>query len=272
MTAPGPVTLDVSRPLLHNSGVSQLILSLFPGADLLGKGFESVGYCVVRGPDLVWGGDVREFHPPPGKFTGIIGGPPCQDFSAARREAPTGNGLAMLAEFVRIVTAAAPEWFLMENTPRVPSITVPGYGVQRFNLNAAECGGKQRRLRTFQFGSRDSSIVVPDRGVTPPDLAPTCLASEASRPGRRGWAEFCALQGLPPTFDLPGLSVAAKYRAVGNGVPVYMAAVIARAISRRGESQSVRVCACHCGRPITGKQIAATPACRKRLERSRIAA
>jgi DNA-binding XRE family transcriptional regulator len=52
-----------------------LILSLFPGIGLLDKAFEEEGYCVVRGPDPLWGGDVRNFHPPAGRFDGIIGGP-----------------------------------------------------------------------------------------------------------------------------------------------------------------------------------------------------
>lgn len=40
-----------------------LILSLFPGIDLLGRAFEELGACVVRGPDLLWGGDIRAFSP-----------------------------------------------------------------------------------------------------------------------------------------------------------------------------------------------------------------
>lgn len=262
MTALAPTFAAASRV--------ELVLSVFPGADLLGRGFEGEGFCIVRGPDLVWGGDVREFRPPPGRFSGVIGGPPCPDFSRARRTEPTGYGLEMLAEFARIVSEAQPEWWLMENVPGVPSIGIPGFTVQRFNLNAAECGGRQNRLRTFHFGSRDGSSLVIDRGVTPEKRHPTCMASEASRgKQRRGWPEFCALQGLPSGFDLPGLSVAAKYRAVGNGVPVYMAAVIACAVRSRGASRSVALCVCGCGRRIFGRQKSATPACRKRLERSR---
>jgi site-specific DNA-cytosine methylase len=79
------------------------VLSLFPGIDLMGRGFEQEGYCVVRGPDLIFGGDVRAFHPPPGRFDGIIGGSPCQDFSTARRCPPTGYGVEMLHEFCRCV-------------------------------------------------------------------------------------------------------------------------------------------------------------------------
>lgn len=41
----------------------ELVLSVFPGIDGLGCGFEGEGYCVVRGPDVLWGGDVRGFHP-----------------------------------------------------------------------------------------------------------------------------------------------------------------------------------------------------------------
>jgi Site-specific DNA methylase len=58
----------------------ELVLSLFPGIGLLDRGFEDSGFAVVRGPDLIFGGDIRKFKIMPGKFDGIIGGPPCQDF------------------------------------------------------------------------------------------------------------------------------------------------------------------------------------------------
>lgn len=224
---------------------------------------------MVRGPDLLWGGDVREFHPPWGSFRGVIGGPPCQNFSRALRSKPDGNGELMLAEFARVVGEAEPDWWVMENVPGVPDLRISGYKVQRFNLNAAECGGHQRRLRAFHFGSRDGTVLVPDRTVTPDALEPTCMASERGRHNRRGLADFCELQGLPRDFDLPGLSLTAKYRAVGNGVPVHMARVIARAVQGRGESHRLRLCACHCGREIFGNQITATAACRKRIQRAR---
>lgn len=40
-----------------------LVLSLFPGIGLLDMAFELEGNCVVRGPDVLWGGDIRTFHP-----------------------------------------------------------------------------------------------------------------------------------------------------------------------------------------------------------------
>jgi len=48
-----------------------LVLSLFPGIGLLDMAFEEEGFCVVRGPDLLWGGDVRRFHPPAGRVDGV---------------------------------------------------------------------------------------------------------------------------------------------------------------------------------------------------------
>ena len=41
------------------------ILSLFPGGDLLGRSFEEVfgeEAMIVRGPDKLWGGDIKRFH------------------------------------------------------------------------------------------------------------------------------------------------------------------------------------------------------------------
>lgn len=65
--------------------MSKLVLSLFPGIGMLDMAFEEAGFCVVRGPDLLWGGDVRQFGPPAGKFDGVIGGPPCQFASSMSR-------------------------------------------------------------------------------------------------------------------------------------------------------------------------------------------
>lgn len=83
--------------------VERLLLSVFPGIDLLGRAFEGEGFCVVRGPDLIFGGDIRRFNPPAQVFEGVIGGSPCQDFSTARRSAPTGECLEMLEEFKRVL-------------------------------------------------------------------------------------------------------------------------------------------------------------------------
>jgi DNA (cytosine-5)-methyltransferase 1 len=253
-----------------DSAQSQLVLSLFPGIDLLGRGFELVeGFCVVRGPDIIFGGDIRAFHPVEDVFDGVIGGPPCQDFSKVRRSAPTGEGLEMLDQFSRVVTEAHPTWFLMENVPTVPDITVPGYYIQRFDLNANECGLSQNRPRHFQYGDLRGNVVIIERDSKIENTQPCCMASEGSKPNRRSWSDFCELQGLPRDFSLPGMSTASKYRAVGNGVPVPMARLIARAIKVSRAPVGFRLCDCGCGRPIGGRHNTASDACRKRLQRKR---
>ncbi len=265
------MTLDCIAVFCDTAGMNDLVLSLFPGIDLLGRGFEAEGFCIVRGPDLIWGGDVRGFHPPAKRFDGVVGGSPCQDFSVARRGLPpTGEGLELLGEYLRIVSESCPDWFLLENVPTVPDVSLAGYTVQRFDLNANECGSRQSRLRHFQFGSRRGLVVTPQRNRFTGLSQKICLATEGERPDRRGWADFCELQGLPRDFDLPGMSTAAKYRAVGNGVHVGVAQVIARAVrSARLPGDGERLCICGCGRLVSGDALSATAGCRKRLQRRR---
>lgn len=249
---------------------TQLVLSIFPGVDLFGSAFEAEGFCVVRGPDLIWGGDVRRFHAIAGRFDGVIGGPPCPDFSCLRRGPATGYGVEMIQQFVRVVLEARPAWFLMENVPGVPDVAVDGYSVQRIDLRGAEVGLTQRRLRHFQFGSVTARALAVPRAVTSAEVERACVASEGKTTRRRGWAQFCGLMGLDEPLDLPGLSVAAKYRAVGNGVPLPMGRLLARAIRAYIDGATAgRLCRCGCGRPVAGLQRSAGPACRKRLERRR---
>jgi DNA (cytosine-5)-methyltransferase 1 len=142
---------------------NSLVLSLFPGIGLLDSAFEMEGFCIVRGPDVIWGGDIRRFHPPTRKFDGVIGGPPCQSFSplanlvrAHGREPRFGN---LIPEFERCVSEALPQWFLMENVPQAPEPSIGGgYSLKSFLLdNSALSDGngfglEQRRVRRFTFG------------------------------------------------------------------------------------------------------------------------
>ena len=247
---------------------SRLVLSLFPGAGLLDRGFEQAGFCVVRGPDVIFGQRIEDFHGLPNHFCGVIGGPPCQDFSRARRRPPTGHGKRMLVEFGRVVTEAAPDWWLMENVPGVPDVRIAGYEVQRFNCFAWEFGCRQSRNRSFQFGSVDGIPMIVLRRIE--SHCGRLKEAVLARDHKRTFADRCELQGLPRDFDLPGLSRTAKIRAIGNGVPLAMARGIAEAVLNR-RITSLRLCLCGCGRILDGcrRQKTATAACRKRLERSR---
>lgn len=138
-----------------------LVLSLFPGIGLLDMAFEEEGFCVVRGPDLLWGGDIRRFHPPRGVFQGVIGGPPCQMFSQMRHIQPLagkkhGN---LIPEFERVVSEAAPDWFIMENVRDAPVPVVDGYQVRPQLLRDVWVGGETMRLRRISFGTRDGRVL-----------------------------------------------------------------------------------------------------------------
>ncbi len=54
----------------------------------------------------------------------------------------------------------SPTFKLAENVPGVPDICIDGYSWQRLDLNAADFGSRQRRLRHVQFGSRDGTQLM----------------------------------------------------------------------------------------------------------------
>lgn len=247
-----------------------LVLSLFPGIGLLDRAFEEEGFCIVRGPDLLWGGDIRSFHPPAERFDGVIGGPPCQAFSQlAGLIKHCGRRLAadLIPEFERCVAEAAPAWFLMENVRGAPLPRVVGYQVDAPLYDNRSIGGEQSRVHRFSFGSRDGRSLrahLEAVALQNPKWAPRVLASggvgergadgrpldERCRGGRlphdrirptdrarflghrtaRYFGEAKHLQGLPDEWDLPGFTVAAKVRALGNAVPLPMGRAVARAV------------------------------------------
>lgn len=252
------------------------VLSIFPGVGLLDRGFEEEGFVVVRGPDLLWGGDVRRFVPPRGVFAGVIGGPPCQDFSSARRRPRTldGYGASMLREFVRVTDQAGPLWWLLENVDGVPDVRIDGYGWQRLDVDAGWFSGV-RRLRHVQFGHRDGVSIDVPRGRVVEGAEHAALACDG-----RTFEELRRLQGLPEDFDLPGFTLDGKRAAVGNGVPLCMARELARAVRRVTElalrrdppatpAVTRRSCGCGCGREVRGMHVYVGATCRKRAERRR---
>lgn len=244
--------------------MTELVLSIFPGIDLLGMAFEEHGACVVRGPDLITGGDIRQFHPPSEVFTGVIGGPPCQDFSALNRR-PTGYSSDMLAEAIRVIEEARPDWFLLENVVRMPPFTIEGYEVQRFPLDLSWFTLSSRR-RDFVFGSRNGGLIDPmmregDRSEH------SCVVSN----DERSFSACCELHGLPRDFDIEGFSLQGKKRAIANSVPMQMGRYLASLILDRPAipNREERRCACGCGRPVYGRARYSSAMCRKRAERAR---
>jgi DNA (cytosine-5)-methyltransferase 1 len=238
--------------------VTQLVLSLFPGIGLLDMAFEEEGFCVVRGPDLLWGGDIRKFSPPAGKFDGVIGGPPCQAFSQFRHIViAQGHQLAenRIPEFERVVSESGPRWFLMENVPDAPVPTVSGYQVRHEVCCDTWVGGETSRKRRFSFGTWGGArLNIETLALHRPDPEPAILATGGSRKrpvaiggsgkpkrmmnsGRMVSAAYLThalkMQGLPPDFleDAP-FTLAGKTKVVGNGVPLPMGRAVAQAVKR----------------------------------------
>lgn len=234
--------------------MGDLILSLFPGADLLGLAFESEGFTVVQGPDVIFGRDIRNFHVPPGRFDGVIGGPPCQAFSRLRHIVQH-NGYQtapnLIPEFERCIAEAQPEWFLMENVPDAPIPMVSGYTVDAQLVEDVAVGGATMRKRRFSFGARElrwlhvvtlalwssdpePAVVASGPRTHPVKFREACIpkhAVVAGRGRRLTVAEVAVRQGLPADFlaDAP-FTASGKVRVMGQGVPLPMGRAIARAV------------------------------------------
>lgn len=229
--------------------MGDLVLSLFPGIGLLDRAFEEEGFVVVRGPDLIWGGDIRTFHPPAGKFDGVIGGPPCQAYSKMRT-LQKGSGVHgdQIPEFVRVIEEAQPRWFLMENVPAASDPKPSGYRVVSRRLNNRWLGEDQNRLRKFWFGSREEvAFHIQEGPLLSPHFEPAVLAGHGPAMGqrvngilRRDWKEMARSQGLPEEWiqqfdeDCP-MTTHGRKRAIGNGVPLPMGRAVAKAVKKATE-------------------------------------
>lgn len=242
--------------------MTQLVLSLFPGIGLLDMAFEQQGFCVVRGPDLLWGGDIKTFHPPAGRFDGVIGGPPCQAFSAmasvvkARGYQVKDN---LIPEFERVVTKAAPTWFLMENVRRAPLPAIPGYHIDGTLFDSRWVGAEQSRERRFTFGHTERAIdlwryleIVPLENAS---WKPAVMASgtrmkttgsrtlhEVQGPSWRTVKDAIQTQGLPDDFlnrfaEHTPLTAKGAQRMIGNGVDFRVGTAIAKAIANALQDQ-----------------------------------
>ena len=243
-----------------------LILSLFPGIDLLGRAFEEVWpeACLVRGPDLLWGGNIKGFNPPAGAFNGIIAGVPCQRWSPLVHMVRATHGEDAVAEdmfpeFERVVGLAQPDWFLTDCSPFAPIPNVSGYAVSSCIMDnrwiGDGIGQAQRRRRRFCFGTRSGGMSLDvsgdvavfesgdtERAVIASSHKEAAALPQGSRterqtlPGsmpRRSVGYCCELQGLPPDFlDHAPFTSAGKYTVIGNGVAMPTGRAIARAVKK----------------------------------------
>lgn len=227
-----------------------LVLSLFPGIGLLDQAFEEEGFCVVRGPDLLWGGDICSFHPPANTFYGIIGGPPCQSWSGlgATNRARWGEDCMMpdrIPEFARCINEAQPTWFLMENVPQAPAPVCPEYNMTQRICDNRWVGGDQSRRRKFTFGiwnaaGHSGSFHIEGVALESANREPVVLSSGQAGNGgpRRSIAEMAKAQGIEPArFDHSPFTTTELRRAIANGVPMPLGRAVARAVKRSLEAE-----------------------------------
>ena len=144
--------------------------------------------------------DVRDFHPPAGrKIDFILGGPPCQSFSAAGRRAAGVQGTqdergTLFQEYVRLLNLLKPRAFLFENVYGITgaeqgkawqsirsAFQEAGYNIAFRILDTADYGVPQHRERMFIVGARDKGFLfpAPTHGPDSPDGPPHVGAAEA---------------------------------------------------------------------------------------------
>jgi DNA (cytosine-5)-methyltransferase 1 len=130
----------------------------------------------------------------------VVGGPPCQGFSALNRDKVGFERRALWRQYLRVLDASGAEIFIMENVSdllRSPEYTAfeeevrrRHFRVSRAVLDAADYGVPQRRRRAIVIGMRSARPEVPER--THADV------QQALFGGRRSWRTFRdAVRGLP---------------------------------------------------------------------------
>ena len=162
------------------------VISLFSGCGGLDLGFEKAGFKIpianeydktifetfkINHPNThLIEGDIRKIDTNilPKDIDGIIGGPPCQSWSAAGAKRGINDPRGQLFfEYIRILKAVNPKFFLAENVPGMLSnrnsealkniinlFDEAGYNVSINLVNAKDFGVAEERKRVFYIGFR----------------------------------------------------------------------------------------------------------------------
>jgi len=160
----------------------------------------------------------------------VIGGPPCQGFSALNRDGTDVASRRLWQEYVRGLLAIEPAAFVMENVPQILDSAEyqdfaaaiekdDRYTLDQRVINVADHGVPQRRLRAFIIGTdkRLQTVSWPEQTHADPSLG-----DERFLP----WVTFDeAVEGLPREPDgrnwhrdrNPWPKSVVRYRAVPTG-------------------------------------------------------
>ena len=196
------------------------IVDLFSGAGGMSTGFEMAGFEVALGVEYIerfsetfaknhpnaitLNKDIREVSEEEvlelldgKKIDVVIGGPPCQGFSGAGRRDPKDPRNSLFMDFVRIVGALNPTYFVMENVPGILNMRNAndelvveiiknefkkiGYFVEWRKLLAADYGVPQKRRRVIFIGCRlDSKTQLPIMPIVYPKQTHTAKVEKIS--------------------------------------------------------------------------------------------
>ena len=211
------------RKWLQQRGIAPVkTLSLFSGGGGLDIAFHDAGFEIVQMVELEakyiqtlqknsqlgkWlegcqpiCTDIKEYSPDPDlKIDFMIGGPPCQTFSAAGRRAAGVSGTTdargtLFQEYVRILKVLQPQGFLFENVSGIiganggeawqeiqSAFRAVGYNIYFRILDAADYGVPQHRERLFIVGLKEGKYLFPypTHGFDSLDNQPYYSASKA---------------------------------------------------------------------------------------------
>jgi DNA (cytosine-5)-methyltransferase 1 len=191
------------RKYLQKHGISPVkTLSLFSGGGGLDIAFHDAGFDIVQMVELeakyvqtlqqnaqdgkwlensqIICTDIRDYIPDPNlDIDFVIGGPPCQTFSAAGRRAAGVCGTTdakgrLFEEYVRILKVLQPQGFLFENVYGLTGAEAGeawkgiqeafrevGYSIYFRILDAADYGVPQHRERLFIIGLKQGTYLFP---------------------------------------------------------------------------------------------------------------
>lgn len=165
------------------------VIDLFAGCGGLSLGFKMAGFNIPLAIEKdLWAAETYAFNHtntsvltqdittiynldsllPNTVIDGIIGGPPCQGFSLSGNRDKNDPRNSLFMDFVRFVKYFSPKFFVLENVTGILSMNTQnnelvkdliinefnqaGYNVSIFQLNAAEFGVPQSRIRVFFIG------------------------------------------------------------------------------------------------------------------------
>ncbi len=184
-------------------------------------------------------GDIADFRDVP-EVELVIGGPPCQGFSALGKRDPADVRNQLWRHFVRVVRESGASMFVFENVDRFAKTPefqllrsaasedgeLAQFRTQVFRLNAADFGVPQKRIRTIIVGSRVGPVADPaatHAKLPTEDRAPWVSLREAFLGGpvvleadvRKEWLPESHVvfrgQELPGVFKLQDLHVTRHY-------------------------------------------------------------